>query len=250
MTRLIKSALLDDSRQLFAVLEKSPELEELTLVGGTALALQINHRVSLDFDFAAFDEILPTRNIDALINRLRAGKNHVNEITDTNAVSQFKINTGENLRDYARDYVMNNIKVTFFTLGKNQNQRQFYKDTAKVKDPGATFSVLGMDGLKTAKTLVLADRVRSRDLFDLMILVKDYSFTLDQMNLIVKQIGHIDDMEHYRAVMTGVIPLDNKDEGLNPVNVTVKIEDIYLFFEDLFAEHDVETAAEFYSEKF
>jgi len=246
MTGLIRSALMDESRQLFNVLTKSPELEVLTLVGGTALALQINHRISLDFDFATFEKILPSRTIDALIDRLKVCGNQVNEITDTNAVSQFKINTGEDLRDYVRDYVMNNIKVTFFTHGKNQNQRNFYKDSDKVIDPEITFDVLGMDGLKAAKTMVLADRVRSRDLFDLMVLSKDYNFTLKEINSIVKRIGYIDDMEHYRAVMTGVIPLDKNDEGLVPVKVAISIEEIYHFFDNLFALHDIENATELF----
>jgi len=248
MTRLIKSVLMDENRRLFDLLAQSSELEGLTLVGGTALALQINHRNSLDFDFATFEEKLPTKNIDLLIHRLKAGKNTVNEITDSTAVSQFKINTGENLRDYARDYVVNNIKVTFFTHGQNQDQRQFYKNTAKVTDSTISFDVLAIDGLKAAKTLVLADGVRSRDLFDLMVLVRDYHYSLDEIISTVKRIGHIDDMEHYRAVMTGIIPLDKNDEGLYPVDVVTDIKDIYRFFDNLFAEHDIQRAAEFYSE--
>jgi len=181
MTQRIKSVLTDESRRLFDLLAQSPELEELTLVGGTALALQINHRISLDFEFSTFEEKLPARSIDQLIDWLKAGDNRVNEIADSNAVSQFKINTGENLRDYARDYVINNSKVTFFAHGKNQKQRQFYKDTAKVKAQEMTFEVLGIDGLKAAKTLVLADRVRSRDLFDLMVLARDYAYSLDEI---------------------------------------------------------------------
>lgn len=53
-------------------------------------------------------------------------------------------------------------------------------------------------------------------------------------------------MAHYKAVMTGVIPLDEKDEGLSPVKVVVDIKDIYLYFGNLFVEHDIESAAKFF----
>ena len=39
--------------------------------------------------------------------------------------------------------------------------------------------MLSLDALKTAKTLVLQDRVRSRDLFDLMVLMRDHNFTIE-----------------------------------------------------------------------
>jgi len=48
--------------------------------------------------------------------------------------------------------------------------------------------------------------------------------------------------------MTGVIPLDKNDEGLEPVDIVIDINDIYHFFDHLFAEHDIQRAAEFYLE--
>ncbi len=241
-----KSALTEDALHLFDVLASSPELQGLTLIGGTALALQINHRISLDFDFASFEEKIPIRKIDPLVNQLKADGHRVNELTDTTAVSQFKINTGENLREYVRDYVINNIKVTFFAHGKNHEQRQYYNNAAKIQKTLMSFNILGIDGLKVAKTLVLADRARSRDLFDLMILVRDHSFSIEKLIEIVKQMGHIDDPEHYRAIMTGVIPLDKNDEGLKPVDAGIEIKEIYDFFDSMYTDHDIKKASEFY----
>jgi len=246
MRQLYKSVLTEEAVHLFDVLASSAELTGLTLIGETALALQVNHRISLDFDFATFEEKIPVRKIATLVSKLKADGHRVNELTDTTAVSQFKINTGENLREYVRDYVINNVKVTFFSHGKNHQQRKYYKNAEKIQDAVMNFNILGIEGLIVAKTLVLADRVRSRDLFDLMILVRDYSYSIEKLTTIVQQMGHIDDPEHYRAVMTGVIPLDNNDEGLKSVNENIDVKDIYDYFDGVYAEHDIKIASEFY----
>jgi hypothetical protein len=49
------------SRELLAKLEslRPPELEGWTLAGGTGLALQVGHRVSVDFDFFRTDHFSP-----------------------------------------------------------------------------------------------------------------------------------------------------------------------------------------------
>ena len=45
-----------------------PEMEDFYLAGGTALALQIGHRRSLDFDLASSDQIRPFDLERKLIN--------------------------------------------------------------------------------------------------------------------------------------------------------------------------------------
>jgi len=50
------------------------------------------------------------------------------------------------------------------------------------------------------------------------------------------------DLEYYRAVLTGKIPLDRDDEGLLAVDVQVGVDQIYQFFKKIFKEHDLELA--------
>lgn len=247
MDNIYSSVLTDEANLLFKTLSSASELEDLTLIGGTALALQIKHRISLDFDFATFEKEIPCYKIDSFISRLKTEGWSIHEIVDTNNTSQFKINTGLNLRNFVRDYVINGIKLTFFTHGKNDKQRQYYSQSHKIKSDEISFSIMGIDGLKTSKILVLADRVTSRDLYDLMILIKNYSFTLDKAFSLIKQISHLDDIEHYRAVMTGIIPLDKSDPGLLAVDVGVTILEIYEYFENIFEIHDIEQARIKYS---
>ncbi|NOY66298.1 MAG: nucleotidyl transferase AbiEii/AbiGii toxin family protein [Gammaproteobacteria bacterium] len=247
MLSLNVSILTDETKSLFDVLAKSAELKDMTLMGGTALALQIGHRISLDFDFASFNGCIPSDDINHFVSRLKQNGFHVHEITDPQKESQFRINTGESLRDHVRDYVINDIKVTFFACGKNNPQQEFYTRAEKIQRKDMSFCIMGMDGLKTSKTLVLADRVQSRDLYDLMILMKNYNYSINDVMSVIKRIGHLDDPEYYRAVMTGGIPVDQKDPGLMPVDVDLSVTDIYKYFESQFEIYDTNKAAALYS---
>lgn len=103
------------------------------------------------------------------------------------------------------------------------------------------------------KALLLADRARSRDLFDLMALIQDHGYTLDQAFGFVKKLAPIErrDIERHKAVMTGVIPLDPEDEGFESIGVKMPMEDIYAVFEEQIAglERTLARAAKF-PEKF
>jgi predicted nucleotidyltransferase component of viral defense system len=212
----------------------------LCLVGGTALALQIDHRKSNDLDFACSDKKLPNHAIDQFLLILKKNKD-VNELNSIAQISNFKIQTGLNLLDYARDFSIDDVKVTFFTLGENEQQRQFYKSTPKIADLWA-FPLMGLEGLQLAKSLVLKNRVRSRDLFDLMVLMDTQGYTLDLFFNHLNQYLLNSDVEYYRAVMTGKIPLDREDEGLLAVDVQVSVDQIYQFFKQQFKSYDLEVA--------
>lgn len=241
---LHRNILRPEADTLFEVLSRAPEMKGLTLIGGTALALQLNHRVSLDFDFAQFGGVLPAQAIDALISRLKQDGHQAQMITHPSQIAQFKINHGLNLLDRVRDYVIDEVKVTFFIHGKNRQQETFYQRAEKVREADMTFDILGIEGLKTAKTLVLADRVRSRDLYDLSILMREQNYTLGKLFSIVKDLGTIDDPEHYKAIMRGEIPIDNDDEGLEAVDLHVNCEQIYQYFNHVIDDYETSLARE------
>lgn len=247
MSKLHTSVLTAEANSLFNRLSSSQELEGVTLIGGTALALQINHRISLDFDFAIFESELLTYKIDSLITILKQEGYKVKEIVDSSNEARHRINTGMHLRDQVRDYVVNGIKLTFFAHGRNNIQREYYQKAEKVSVDNAYFNLLGLEGLKTSKTLVLADRATSRDLYDLKILMDEYDYTIEGIEKIITQIGHLDDLEHYRAVMTGLYPLDKNDPGLLPVKVKYDVTELYNFFEHKFEEYDINLATQAFS---
>ncbi len=82
---------------VFKILAKEPFISDYTLVGGTALALQLGHRMSEDLDFISDERTLHFNRIQRNINRL---------------FSHWKI---IRKRDWQIDLLINNTRVTFFT---------------------------------------------------------------------------------------------------------------------------------------
>jgi hypothetical protein len=228
--------LPERTRSLFDRLIEEPMMRGMTLVGGSALALQIGHRMSEDLDFAVFGPKIPAARIDALMAGLEKEGREVSLLTSQSSIERFKINTGKRLLDYARDYVVDGAKMTFFARGAGDGVTQEQLDwlaAAPRAHSGKGFDVLGVEGIFAMKALLLADRARSRDLFDLMALIHGHGYTLDKALVLVRKLAPIErrDIERHKAVMTGAIPLDAEDEGFEGIGVKMPIEDIYAFFE-------------------
>jgi hypothetical protein len=232
--------LPDKTRSLFGRLIEEPRMHGMTLVGGSALALQIGHRMSEDLDFAVFGPRIPAARIDALMADLEKEGRQVSLLTAQSSIERFRINTGKRLLDYARDYVVDGTKMTFFARSAEgsatQAQLEWLAAAPRVHS-GTGFDVLGIEGIFAMKALLLADRARSRDLFDLLTLIQDHGHTLDQAFGFVKKLAPIErrDIERHKAVMTGVIALDPDDEGFENIGVKMPMEDIYAIFEEQIA---------------
>jgi hypothetical protein len=59
--------------------------------------------------------------------------------------------------------------------------QHFYLLTQHIEQNHTGVDVLGSDGLLAMKSIVVYDRVRSRDIFDLMILTRDHGYTLKEI---------------------------------------------------------------------
>ena len=109
------------------------------------------------------------------------------------------------------------------------------------------FDVLGLDKLLTKKSIVVYDRVRSRDIFDLMILTRDHGYTLKNIFAAIdayQPIRHKGNPEHFKSVVTGLIPVDGNDEGFSSICLNVKMEEIYTHFKKLVNDYEVMVAQE------
>jgi hypothetical protein len=157
----------------------------------------------------------------------------------------FKINTSENLDHYIQDYLIDGAKVTFHSRNASdrpQRQIDFLKSSPKLEIVKGGFDVLGLDGLLAMKSIVVYDRVRSRDIFDLMILTRDHGYTLKDIFAAIdayQPIRH-KDPEHFKSVVTGVIPLDGNDEGFSSIRLNVNMDAIYKHFKTLINDYEVE----------
>lgn len=231
----------------FARLKDDPRMSGFTLVGGTALALQIGHRISEDLDFNIFGQKLPVRNIDGILDDLAAGGASIESLITPEQKSKFKINTSENLDNYIQDYLIDGAKVTFHSRNESDRPKQqieFLKAASKLDVSEHGFKVLGVGGLFVMKSIVVYDRVKSRDIYDLMVLTRDCGYTLKDVFLAIEayQPARNRDPEHFKSVVTGIIPLDKNDEGFFSINLDVKIEDVYKYFRKLVNEHEMQLA--------
>lgn len=228
----------------FARLKDDPRLAGFTLVGGTALALQIGHRISEDLDFNVFGQKLPIKALDGLLDELAADGAKIESLITSEQKLGFKINTSENLDDYIQDYLIDGAKVTFHSRNEGDRpkaQIDFLKSAPKVVVSEGGFDVLGIDGLLVMKSIVVYDRVKSRDIYDLMVLTRDHGYTLNDIFAAIDAYQPIrnKDPEHFKNVVTGVIALDKDDEGFSSIHLNVRMDAVYKYFKKLINDYEI-----------
>jgi hypothetical protein len=88
---------------------------------------------------------------------------------------------------------------------------------------------------------VVYDRVKSRDIYDLMVLTRDHGYTLDDAFVAVAALQPIRhrDPEHLKSVVTGLIALDDNDEGFASIQLNVKMDAVYAHFKKLVNEYEL-----------
>lgn len=244
--------LPEATRKLFGRLSNEPLLQGFVLVGGSALALQIGHRLSEDLDFTCLAESLPAGRVNALAATLEKEGHSVILTTPQSQITSFRINAGKNLLDYARDYAVEGAKLTFFARGANNPKVQLDKlQSEAVAIPPASFKIMGLDGLFAMKMLVLGDRARSRDLFDLMILIRDHGYSIDKGFELVHKLAPIEkrDIERHKGIMTGIIALDQDDEGFESLGLKIEMVEIYAFFDTILTDHEMRVAMRILAER-
>ena len=125
---------------------------EFYLVGGTAIALQVGHRRSIDFDFFKLSNL----NAVKTLKKLNAAK--ISHVVTRRVSEQINL-------------VMNEVKITFFQYP--------YAIEAKV-DFENTFRMPDLLTLSAMKAYALGRRAKWKDYVDLYFLLRDY-YTLDQI---------------------------------------------------------------------
>lgn len=111
------------------------------------------------------------------------------------------------------------------------------------------FDGLGLDELVIKKSIGVYDRVRSQDIFDLMVLARDHGYTLKDIFAAIdayQPIRH-KDPEHFKSVVTGLIPVDGNDEGFSSIRLNVKMEEVYTHFKKLVNDYEVMVAQELWT---
>jgi hypothetical protein len=204
-------------------------LERFCLVGGTAMALQMGHRRSLDIDLVTFDKMLDKNGLSRAMRAKGATL-----VTPPSMISTAKIN-GIDLLSHVQDYVLDGVKVQCFAQPAGQRWASGVQVIA-----GWRFGLMDLPTLFAIKSALLLKRSRSRDYFDLMWFCQHQGKTLAD---IVVAAQAADDSPEVPTVvehkLLGLLPLDPDDEGLDPVEVEVTPADIYRYFEDGIVRHEI-----------
>ncbi len=230
------------TKALFNLLASRDDMRvtNATLMGGTALTLLIGHRLSEDLDFFYFQESLPSRDLNSLIRSLKLNGHQVTSTLSSAQISQARIN-GYDIEGFIREYLIDGVKVSFSVMGKGGESRtEHFKDSPKISIPSYAFQILDLNGLFESKAVVLLDRVKSRDLFDIMILIKDHGYTISDVLAAIKLIDDKDDRQANAVleVLIGNVPLDNDDPGFNSIKLNTDMNRIYQFFNQKVNEYE------------
>ncbi len=216
-----------ETKRVFELMAEIRQLSAFTLIGGTALALQIGHRLSEDLDFWVGDSELNKRNISETLHLLAQKGCNVKLTTPSQNIIFEKIN-GRDLLLYAQDYSIDGVKVTFFA--RNDIPYKHFNQQKRISDTNTSFAVMAEEGIFIMKSHVIHKRTRSRDLFDLKVLLETGKYSIEDIFTSATKADLTCTPEYAKAVLTGQIPLEKKDEGFSSLNINANMTDIYEFF--------------------
>ena len=177
--------LRPQTEKLWNRLRAEPLLAGFVLVGGTALALRISHRLSEDLDFAfAAGTRLPLQRLNALQLALEAEGTPLARNDDAAAADEFEI-AGMELHDHQQDFVAADaVKLTFFCP-----EPEVRRVLDQHPDEGGGPRVAELAELFALKSLLTASRSRLRDWFDLWTLLEHHGFTMQQFHDVFDRAG-------------------------------------------------------------
>ncbi len=155
------------------------ELHGFVLIGGSALALQINHRESEDLDFAWPHERLPRLQLE----KLREDLPEIEFQPETDPVRLREADDcGLDWEDYTQNLVLEGARVQFFAPDRHER-------TILANAAGDKIHIATVEQIFAMKALVCAKRSKSRDWFDLYILMRDHGYTFDQFHQVFIDAG-------------------------------------------------------------
>ena len=203
--------LTPQAERLLMELRDQDWIKPYVLVGGSALALHLGHRLSEDLDFILDAERLNIRSITRTLNAHFPGAFHVLKMDDP----------------WQLDAVINEVKVTFFSrgaIGINFEAKQFAQREGFL----SIGSVLVIGVLKM---IAIAHRNTMRDYYDLYYIVKKaipLSELIQKTRELVPTLAPITYTE--TLLYTDDIPEESIAQHLNPTEIVTK-QQIAAFFE-------------------
>jgi len=160
--------MTNEIKELLEKIEYSDIFERYSFyfIGGTALSTYLDHRISYDIDIVS-TEPLPVSAIKAFAFPLKA-----RHIPDVKKDSEFRINTGKSLDNYYMKFMADGIKLEFVHFEDELRQSVLSNAKFSPYSKDSKLQILSLDDIITLKAIALFDRQKSRDLFDMAIILE------------------------------------------------------------------------------
>jgi predicted nucleotidyltransferase component of viral defense system len=226
------SKLTPDAGRLWQRLAHEPLLNGFVLIGGTALSLRIGHRVSEDLDFAYLGDLLPTLRLRQLGRILNKEGIHFELNQDIRAEQDF-IDSGLLLEDHQQNYLANSTKVSFIRLDNSVTSL-----LSGARD--SSLRVATLDEIFKTKALVCADRSKSRDWFDLYILLTRHGYEMKDLYLAFNEADRSHSYKVAEQRLRCCVP-GKADEGyLYLIRPAPSLDELRTFFNAAFDQVEIE----------
>lgn len=188
-------------------------INKYTLVGGTALSLQICHRKSEDLDFI-FD--------NQTLNNVTLKRNIAKHFP------KYKIIREE--KDYQIDFLIENVKVTFFAAGAVLIPFSVKNESFKIKH----INIANIETIAVLKMGIIAQRNTIRDYYDLYFLSK-YEIGLPRIYALCKEkLPHLSAITYTETIIyTNDLELNTMEQHLEPKECLTKTQISEYFIEEL-----------------
>ena len=226
-----------DTERVWRFLEEQPALSGFVLIGGSALALRIGHRLSEDLDLAFCEGRLPRARLEALVRIAREGGLDFIPQDDEATLQEF-LESGLDVRDYQQDFLANGkVRVSFFAPDA---------PLAKVlqRPPEPKVRIATLTELFHAKSLVSAIRSKTRDWIDLYLLLREHGFSLRDYRAAFQEAGISSQFETGLNRLCSGIPQKDDEGYAHLLPNAPSLDEMKAFFTSQRNRLEVELAAE------
>lgn len=226
-----------ETERVWQFLKDQPALSGFVLIGGSALALRIKHRISEDLDLAYPEMRLPRNRLESLL-RVAAQSGLAFDHNDNEAAVWEFLQGAMELRDYQQDYLVNGrVKVSFFSpeppLAKVISSR-----------PEPVVRVASLAELFKTKCLVSACRSKTRDWLDLYVLMSQHGFSVADYESAFREAGIESQADIGLARLCSGNPQRDDEGYIHLLSDAPKLEEMTAFFRAGRDERERRAAAE------
>lgn len=194
------------------VLEKIKDFKffkekKAVLMGGTALSIHLKHRLSEDLDFMFYkDNKLPRDELLLFADKYKANFLSFDKMTE----DEF-LNEGGDIYDYQQKFIIDGVKIEFVTNLGNILEKEIINESNI--ETYQSIPIASLDSLKKLKSLLVMDRNKIRDLYDVVYMIKNNILTTKEFIDTIKKYRLTYD-ENYILNTLKNKKLSSNDEGL------------------------------------